>query len=133
MTLTLVPLFPFFLPQVIVQRQREAAARAAERAKKRLAKIARREALAEANSKPVEKEAKPSGSSPFSFFGAIGKKAEPPTLKKWRQNRDGTISGLIYGAKSFEDGTRITTSPVPRGAKKGEVVKTGGGSEYNLM
>mmetsp|Transcript_4330 Transcript_4330/g.10327 ORF Transcript_4330/g.10327 Transcript_4330/m.10327 type:complete len:781 (+) Transcript_4330:202-2544(+) len=117
---------------VIVQRQKEAAARAAERAKTRLAKIARREALAEAN-KPATKEEKPSNSSPFSFFGAIGKKAEPPTLKKWRQNRDGTISGLIYGAKSFEDGTRITTSPVPRGAKRGEVVKTGGGSEYNLM
>jgi len=70
--------------------------------------------------------------SPFSFFGAIGKQAEPPTLKKWRQNRDGTLTGLIYDSKSFKDGTRITTSPVPRGAKMGSVVLTDGGSKYSL-
>lgn len=118
-----------------IERQKEAAELAAarsEQAKKRLAKSTRQEALTEAN-KPVKKESKPSTPSPFSFFGAIGKKAEPPTLKRWRQNRDGTITGFIYDSKSFEDGTRITTSPIPRGAKKGTLVKTGGGSEYNLM
>ena len=78
------------------------------------------------------KPPKTATSSPFAFFGAMGKQAEPPTLKKWRQNRDGTITGLIYDSKSFNDGTRITTSPVARGAKKGTVVKTGGGSQYSL-
>jgi hypothetical protein len=75
---------------------------------------------------------KTSNSSPFSFFGAMGKQADPPTLKRWRQNRDGTITGMIYDSKSFVDGTRITTSPVARGAKKGTVVKTAGGSQYSL-
>lgn len=71
--------------------------------------------------------------SPFAFFGAIGKKAEPPTLKNWKQKRDGTITGLIYDSKNYKDGTRITTSPVARGAKRGTVVKTDGGSPYSLM
>jgi len=71
-------------------------------------------------------------SSPFQFFGAVGRQSTQPTLKKWKQNRDGTISGLIYDSKNFKDGTRITTSPIPRGAKGGTVVKTAGGSKYSL-
>jgi hypothetical protein len=92
-----------------------------------------KEAKAKSGATTTPKPQKTAPSSPFAFFGAIGKQAEPPTLKRWRQNRDGTITGLIYGSKGFKDGTRITTSPVPRGAKKGTVVKTGGGSRYSLQ
>ena len=107
-----------------------------ERQEKRAEATKRREAAAKRGTKMISKPVTPAepkpAPSPFAFFGAIGKKAEPPTLKNWKQNRDGTISGLIYDSKNFEDGTRITTSPIPRGAKKGETVKTAGGSQYSL-
>ena len=65
----------------------------------------------------------------LSFFGA----GKVPEVKKWRQNLDGSITGLIYNSNSFEDGTRLTTSPVPRGAKKGTVVTTAAGTKYFLQ
>ena len=118
----------------------EREAKRLEREQKRLEATKKREALAR---KPVgsgTQEISPKAAAatsatqnPFQFFGAIGRQpSTPPTMKKWRQNRDGTITGLIYESKNFKDGTRITTSPVPRGAKKGTTVKTGGGSKYSL-
>jgi len=111
----------------------------AERLQKQLDAKQKREAEAQARAlkgkggtQAVTTTTKTSNSSPFSFFGAMGKQADPPTLKRWRQNRDGTITGMIYDSKSFVDGTRITTSPVARGAKNGTVVKTSGGSQYSL-
>lgn len=56
-----------------------------------------------------------------------------PILKNWRQNPSGSITGIVSNSKSFKTGTEITTSPVPRGAKKGSVVKTGSGSQYLLQ
>jgi len=38
----------------------------------------------------------------------------------------------VKNAKGFKDGTNITTSPVKKGAKKGEVVTTSSGSKYKL-
>lgn len=35
-----------------------------------------------------------------------------PIIRKWSQNRDGSISGLIYGSPVFKDGEYITTSPI---------------------
>jgi hypothetical protein len=63
----------------------------------------------------------------ISFFGA-----QVPEVRNWRQNFDGSITGFIYGSRSFEDGTRVTTSPVPRGARKGAIVTTTGGTKYFL-
>lgn len=65
----------------------------------------------------------------LSFFGST----QVPEVRRWRQNLDGSITGLIYNSKSFEDGTKVTTSPVPRGAKKGTTVTTTGGSKYFLQ
>jgi hypothetical protein len=65
----------------------------------------------------------------LSFFGST----QVPEVRRWRQNLDGSITGLIYNSKSFEDGTKVTTSPVPRGAKKGTTVTTTGGSKYLLQ
>ena len=59
--------------------------------------------------------------------------AQVPEVRRWRQNFDGSITGLIYNSKSFEDGTKVTTSPVPRGAKKGTTVTTSGGTKYSLQ
>jgi len=67
----------------------------------------------------------------FSLGG--GSKAENiPTISKFRQNRDGSITGIVKNAKGFKDGTSITTSPVKRGAKAGQVVITTSGSKYKI-
>ena len=71
----------------------------------------------------------PNINSPFTLFG---RNRRVPSVKKWKQNRDGSITGLIYDSKSFKDGTRVTTSPVPKGARKGIIVKTAAGTQYSL-
>jgi hypothetical protein len=54
-------------------------------------------------------------------------------LSGWRANADGSVSGLIIGSPNFEDGERVTTSPIVKGRyAKGEVVTTGSGSKYFL-
>jgi hypothetical protein len=55
-----------------------------------------------------------------------------PILSQWTQNPDGSITGLVSNSKSFRTGTRITTSPVRKGATKGTTIKTGSGSQYIL-
>ena len=56
-----------------------------------------------------------------------------PTVTRWRQNSDQTITGLVKGSRNFDDGSRITTSPITSGTiASGEVVKTGSGSRYFL-
>ena len=53
-----------------------------------------------------------------------------PTISKWRENRDGSISGFISGSPAFEDGDAITTSPiVTNNISVGSVVETGSGSK----
>ena len=69
--------------------------------------------------------------------GKKGKTAKRQTssiavLSKWKQNADGSITGFVKNKKGFKDGTQITTSSVKKGAKAGEVVKTTGGSSYQL-
>ncbi len=70
--------------------------------------------------------------------GAASKKvsAAPrgvPTITRWRKNRDGSISGLIFGSNAFKDGERITTSAIAQGTiQSGQTVKTGSGSRYYL-
>ena len=55
-----------------------------------------------------------------------------PVLSRWKQNKDGSLTGYVSNSSSFRSGTRITTSPVPKGAKGGMVVRTGSGSRYKL-
>merc|ERR1711957_396403 len=86
----------------------------------------------------------------FSLFGGGKSKSKPapkkaappakkaqvqdaiPQLSKWAQNSDGSITGLVSNSDNFRSGTKITTSPVRKGAKPGSVVKTGSGSQYRL-
>jgi len=57
-----------------------------------------------------------------------------PSMVKWRQNRDGSITGFISGSPNFSEGERITTSPIASGnVGPGEVVRTGSGSSYFLV
>jgi hypothetical protein len=52
-----------------------------------------------------------------------------PEISKWRQNRDGSVSGIIYGSKAFKDGESVTTSPITSDAVDGALVQTTSGSK----
>lgn len=56
-----------------------------------------------------------------------------PTLKRWRKNIDGSVSGQVTGSRNFNQGEKITTSRIAKGTiANGEVVTTGSGSRYFL-
>ncbi len=56
-----------------------------------------------------------------------------PTLTKWYQNSDGSITGLVSGSNAFAEGESITTSPLPtNNPSKESVVTTISGSKYYL-
>ena len=55
-----------------------------------------------------------------------------PTLSKWRQNRNGSISAYIFGSSNFSEGETITTSQITTDAVPGAVVETSSGSKYFL-
>jgi hypothetical protein len=64
-----------------------------------------------------------------------GKKAPRgvPTIVRWKQRRDGGITGFIYGSPNFDDGDRVETTAIATGdVANGGVVKTGSGSRYFL-
>jgi len=56
-----------------------------------------------------------------------------PTISKWRQNRDGSISGFITGSSAFQSGEAITTSPITGEGVGGAVVQTTSGSRYEFL
>lgn len=55
-----------------------------------------------------------------------------PTISNFVQNADGTVTGKVSGSSKFRNGETITTSPVKRGAKSGEIITTASGSKYRL-
>ena len=55
-----------------------------------------------------------------------------PVFSNWRKNRDGSITGLISGSKSFDEGEKVTTSPIKGDIKSKTVVETISGSKYFL-
>lgn len=56
-----------------------------------------------------------------------------PTIVRWKQRRDGGITGKIYGSPNFDDGDRVETTKIESGTiANGQVVKTGSGSRYFL-
>jgi len=57
-----------------------------------------------------------------------------PTMSKWRQNRDGSITGLISGSSAFSSGESITTSPITtKEPSMSTVVTTVSGSRYVVL
>jgi hypothetical protein len=69
----------------------------------------------------------------FKFLGEFPKKREVALLSDWQANVDGTITGIVQRKKGFNDGAKITTSPVAGEIRAGRVVKTCGGSFYRLL
>ncbi len=55
-----------------------------------------------------------------------------PIITRWRQNRDGSISGVISGSNAYSDGESVTTSPITSDAADGALVQTSSGSKYFL-
>ena len=55
-----------------------------------------------------------------------------PVISKWKQGRDGSITGVIRGSGAFRDGDPVTTSPITGKAVGGTVVTTKSGSKYFL-
>eukprot|EP00535_Pseudo-nitzschia_heimii_P010237 CAMPEP_0197191022 /NCGR_PEP_ID=MMETSP1423-20130617/22649_1 /TAXON_ID=476441 /ORGANISM="Pseudo-nitzschia heimii, Strain UNC1101" /LENGTH=545 /DNA_ID=CAMNT_0042643549 /DNA_START=282 /DNA_END=1919 /DNA_ORIENTATION=+ len=55
-----------------------------------------------------------------------------PIIYNWVQDEEGCISGSIRGSSNFKDGAKISTSPVPFGARGGATVATASGSRYFL-
>mmetsp|Transcript_2932 Transcript_2932/g.4030 ORF Transcript_2932/g.4030 Transcript_2932/m.4030 type:complete len:494 (+) Transcript_2932:42-1523(+) len=55
-----------------------------------------------------------------------------PTINRWKQNRDGSISGFISGSPNFREGEAVTTSPITSDPVGGAVVQTASGSRYFL-
>ena len=82
------------------------------------------------------KAAIPPKVAPQAAKAAIPPKVAPrgvPTMKRWKRNFDGSITGTISGSKTFKDGERVTTSTIAKGKiGKKEVVTTGSGSRYFL-
>jgi len=56
-----------------------------------------------------------------------------PVISKWKQARDGSITGVITGSAAFNDGDPVTTSPIKGTAVGGAVVTTTSGSKYYLV
>jgi hypothetical protein len=52
-----------------------------------------------------------------------------PTISRWRQESDGSITGVISGSSAFKNGDPITTSPIRGKAVGGSVVTTKSGSK----
>ena len=56
-----------------------------------------------------------------------------PVISRWKQERDGSITGIITGSATLNDGDRVTTSPIKGSAIGGSVVTTSSGSRYYLV
>ena len=135
-----------------MEEKRSAAQAAAEEKRQlvgeqRVATKASIEAKKRAASQAVER-AKPGSTISLGFFGfgqsdntnednAASKVAAKrvssaprgvPTISKWRRNRDGSISGQIFGSSGFGEGESITTSPITSDPVDGSVVQTASGS-----
>lgn len=114
--------------------EKKAAALAANQAKQTIAKAKKGATISlgffNFGSKSVDKT-KPS-SSKDSPKVSVKAPRGVPTLSKWYQNNDGSVTGLIAGSKDFTDGESITTSPLSTEPKSETVVVTGSGSKYFL-
>mmetsp|Transcript_13844 Transcript_13844/g.21233 ORF Transcript_13844/g.21233 Transcript_13844/m.21233 type:complete len:855 (-) Transcript_13844:220-2784(-) len=85
---------------------------------------------------PVQKPSRSISLKAAPSKAKVNKRAPPgvPSMVKWRKNRDGSVTGFISGSPAFEEGERITTSPIAKGdISAGEVVQTGSGSRYFLV
>ena len=119
---------------------------------KRMQAEEKRNALLKAKEaeKVLSEAKKPSATISLGFFG-FGQKSESeeskdeddkvpasknsgaprgvPTLRNWRRNNDGSLTGLIYNSRVFGAGESITTSPLQGNPSENSVVATKSGSK----
>lgn len=55
-----------------------------------------------------------------------------PELRRWWQGADGTVTGFIYNSKSFNDGTKLSSSKLQRASCKPGNILRSGGEDYIL-
>ncbi|KAL3945138.1 MAG: hypothetical protein SGBAC_000806 [Bacillariaceae sp.] len=67
------------------------------------------------------------------FFDGFQKTQKTALLFDWKVNKDGTLTGTVSKKKGFNDGAKITTSPVIDEIGPGREVRTLGGSYYRLL
>lgn len=100
--------------------------------------VAKKKAAEEKQRLRETNQAKPGATISLGLFGlgqaskSAMSSAAPqgvPTLSSWKQNRDGSVSGLISGSSSFRNGESITTSPIRGSVVGGSVVSTISGSK----
>ncbi len=125
--------------------EKRAAALAAVEAKRKEAQEKRIESQKEKQIESLFSKVKSSGTISLGFFG-FGQKSDEdesekvqdkpvgapqgvPKLRNWRQNTDGSITGLIYGSRSFGAGESVTTSPIKGKPEVNSVVTTKSGSK----
>ena len=136
--------------------KRQAAAEAAKQrtleAQRKRDEAAAKRAAAAKSSQAEKKIAKAPSGATISLFGfgankdeaAVTRPVRPaaknssppgvPKMAKWRKNRDGSVTGFISGSRNFDEGEKITTSPIVKGdIANGSLVQTGSGSKYFLV
>lgn len=132
---------------------KKAAATAANELKKKELEEKKAAALAASNAQKTISKAKKGATISLGFFNFGSKKVDEsssspakdapkvaakaprgvPTLSKWYQNKDGSVTGLIAGSSAFTNGESITTSPLSTKDPQSEsLVVTGSGSKYFL-
>jgi hypothetical protein len=80
----------------------------------------------------LSKRANKQGSGTFSVKnGKVGPRGMP-ALRKWKQNKDGSISGRIFGGKDFSENQFVTTSPLKGTPSANAIATTISGSKYYL-
>lgn len=61
-------------------------------------------------------------------------KSDTPTIRTWKQNADGTITGFISGSPDYKNGESVTTSPIrEKKLSAGKIVTTIRGNKYKLQ
>jgi len=123
--------------------EKKAVAIAANELKKKELEEKKAIALAAANAKQTVGKAKRGATISLGFFNFGSKDVDEkatkpsskaplgvPTISKWKQNSDGSISGFIAGSNAFSNGETITTSPIRTKNPESEtVVVTTSGSK----
>ena len=92
--------------------------------------------LKNSDNEPLASKPKAGGKPAAPPKGPISGRRAPvgvPTLSRWRENPDGSVTGNVSGSRNFTDREKITTSRIAKGTfASGEVVVTGSGSKYFL-
>jgi hypothetical protein len=108
-----------------IAEQRKLAAEAREK-QKQDEKEERKQLIESKRAQAAVDAAKPRSTISLGFLNLLGSSSDDstsststssapdgiPTLSKWKQNPDGSVTGLISGSKAFRNNESVTTSPI---------------------